>query len=186
MDLAPPQIPASITSAEPIDDLRKERELRALRARVAQLETEKTELTNQVKPSLTTLQSYEEKQHRTSTCGFHLQVIVSLETASVACATCGVELAPLDVLREFARDERQFVNQLNSLRDEHKKLGQEVEKLKTQRSSLRSQVRKKGGDVPDDPGATRPTTKQFYRLHAEYVRVCTELAQLKDARKAGS
>lgn len=102
-----------------------------------------------------------------------------METNSVTCKACGCELAPMDVLREFANSERVFVAGLEHLRTEKKQLAAEVDGLKKQRSSLRSQVRKKGGDVPDSPNATRPSTREYYRLLTVYTATRNELEKLK-------
>lgn len=180
MDLTPPQHPPSIApTAEPTDDLGRARELRQLRARVAQLETEKAELQHQVKPSVSTIESHEEKKHRIGTCGFHPQVLVSMETNSVVCAVCDAELAPLDVLREFAREERRFVQSLNGLRDEKQLLHKQVDKLKKQVQALEGKVRKKAGYDPSEykGEAERYSARAFYNLVGELTETKKRLEE---------
>ena len=60
----------------------------------------------------------------------------------VNCRGCGEEMDPYVVLRKIAHREVNFCYTLNGLRDEKKALVDEVAKLKAQRSSLRSQVKK--------------------------------------------
>lgn len=78
-------------------------------------------------------------------CQLHLHVKVSMHAARVECADCGAPLDPLQVLREFAREERHFADQLEHLRQEKANLGKEIEALKKQKQNLRNQVRKAGG-----------------------------------------
>lgn len=156
-------------------DLGKERELRELRGKVSALTDKLAVYEKRLIAPVTSVERYEEEHRK---CSFHLRVFVSMETASVTCQECGAELSPLDVLREFANGERRFVEHINHLREERSKLAIEVEQLKTQRSSLRSQIRKKGGTVPDDPNATRPSASAYYALW----RQCeTYKARLKKA-----
>lgn len=161
-----------------VGSLAKERELRELRAANERLKEELTESQKRLVAPLTARMPFEEKQH-TFKCGLHPLVEVSLETNSVSCRVCGVELAPLDVLRDYARNERYFVQGLESLREEKKKLSIEVDALKKQRSSLRSQIRKKGGDVPDDPNVTRPSTAQYYKVWSALQKATQELNELR-------
>lgn len=77
-------------------------------------------------------------------CSLHLRVKVSMHKAVVECSDCGAPLDPLQVLREFARGERHFANQLEHLRQEKANLGMEVEALKKQKQNLRGQIRKAG------------------------------------------
>lgn len=128
------------------DDLSKERELRALRSRVVDLESVVATFQGRVVDAITTESRFDEKHGLR--CGFHPQVTVSMTTPSVTCTVCGEGLSPLDVLRQFATSERNFVSSLNHNREERNLLRKEIAALKQQRSSLRSQVRKKGGKVP--------------------------------------
>lgn len=127
--------------------LTKERELRDLRARNAALEdlVQSYKTGTKLTSELTSRNPYEEEHGYK--CGFHSRVIVSMETKSVTCQVCHAELEPIDVLREFANNERRFVESFNGLVEERKKMMAEVQKLKDQRSSLRSQIKKKGGKV---------------------------------------
>lgn len=125
--------------------LTKERELRMLRTRVATLTAQVAVFDKRLVPALTSRERWE-GDHGYA-CGFHPQVEVSMETDEVTCKMCGAPLVAIDVLREYARGERRFAESINSLRDERSKLAKEVEHLKKQRSSLRSQIRKRGGTV---------------------------------------
>lgn len=78
-------------------------------------------------------------------CQLHLHVKVSMHAARVECADCGAPLDPLQVLREFACEERHFADQLEHLRQEKADLGKEIEALKKQKQNLRNQVRRAGG-----------------------------------------
>lgn len=133
-----------------IDEIGKERELRALRKRVEDLELRLVKHEGKVAASLALKERVDEKHGYQ--CGFHPHVLVSDETNLVECAICHEPLDPLDVLREFARHERNFVFSINTLRAEQTELRKQVDQLKKQRSSLWSQVKKRGGKVPDYPG----------------------------------
>ena len=127
-------------------DLAKERELRKLRHQVESLTAKLATYNGVIELSqITTVNRYEDRHGYK--CGFHPRVIVSEETRSVTCQACGAELEPMDVLREFARNERRFVESVTGLRQERAKLLEDVAELKKRRSSLRSQVKKKGGTV---------------------------------------
>jgi len=69
-----------------------------------------------------------------------------MRTPLVECAVCHEELDPLEVLREYVREERQFAQCLEHLRDETSELRREVEALKKQKAALRAAVRKAGGE----------------------------------------
>lgn len=160
-----------------VGSIGKERELRELRSKVEMLTEQLSESQKRLVAPLTARMSHEE-QHGYK-CGRHPVIEVSMETASVTCRVCGAELSPLDVLREYARSERYFVQGLESLRKEKAALAEEVDKLKKYRGSLRSQIRKKGGDVPDDPNCTRPSAKQYYALATKYHHLVLEHEELK-------
>lgn len=76
-------------------------------------------------------------------CGSPPNIIVSERTSLVACAVCGAPLDPLDILRQYTRKERQFAFTLERLRQERSELGTEVEQLKTLRSRLRSDIKRR-------------------------------------------
>lgn len=75
-------------------------------------------------------------------CGFHPHVTISMRTPTVRCTVCDTRLDPIEVLRDFARDERNFAHTLEHLRTERATLSKEVEDLKRQRANLRAQIKR--------------------------------------------
>ena len=82
--------------------------------------------------------------HAKASCKYHLSVVVDMEAPVVECATCGTELDAVEVLREYASCERRFRYSDAAARKAYHLLLAEVRTLKAQRSSLRSQIKKKG------------------------------------------
>lgn len=76
-------------------------------------------------------------------CGMHPSVIVSMTTQSVRCRVCGAELAPLDVLREYARGERQFNSNIDTMQKMRADLQKEIRELTRVRDNLKAQVRRR-------------------------------------------
>lgn len=66
---------------------------------------------------------------------------VSDQTPSVTCGDCGVELDPYDVLRAIAHREFNFCYQLNALREESRRLQDEIKRLKATRARLRRELK---------------------------------------------
>lgn len=87
-------------------------------------------------------------EHSKKTCKYHINIIVDEESPIVQCAHCNTELDPWSVLLEIARKERHLLQWSESYRQDQQNLAGEIERLKAQRSRLRSQVKKLGGD-PD-------------------------------------
>jgi regulator of replication initiation timing len=80
------------------------------------------------------------------------------EDRYVECRVCGARLDPIDVLLQFAHAERMFSYHLTSLRQEVTQLQADRDRLKAERSSLRSQVRRKtarrSAAVPKETAST--------------------------------
>jgi hypothetical protein len=91
-----------------------------------------------VRPSLRPA-SYLREAHRL-TCG--MQVVVSMFTPRVYCGGCGEDLDPIDVLRKYATQERQFEYANEEAREKLGLLRREVEELTKIRNNLRAQVRR--------------------------------------------
>ena len=141
----------SVVAAGSTIDLGKERELRQLRSQVAELTERLANFDPRHLAQLTSRESYDKGAVHKATCGFHPLVVVCMDTKSVTCQQCGAELEPIDVLREYAREERRFVSSLVDLRAERSKLSEEVSELKKIRSSLRSQIKKKVRSPSSEP-----------------------------------
>lgn len=73
-------------------------------------------------------------------CG--MQVVVSMYTPRVFCAGCGEDLDPIDVLRKYATQERQFEYANGHARETLGLLRREIEELTKIRNNLRAQVRR--------------------------------------------
>lgn len=132
--------PPSITSSDEDSDIGKAREFKRMKSRLAELELMySTRFQFQVMTALT------ERRRSLARCGIHPHIIVDDHSNRVECAECGEEMDPIDVLRQFANQERTFAHQLEHLRKEKSDLGVEVEALKKQKAALRSAVRKLGG-----------------------------------------
>lgn len=159
--------------SEPIS-LAKERELRQLRQRCADLTEALSERDKTLVAQIQSREWHEEEHHK---CGFHPAVDVSMETNSVTCRVCGAELAPLDVLREIAQGERRFVQNINGLRKEKGELSKEIESLKRQLSTLKSKVRRSAGyDPADHKGeVARYTARGYYELLAKNEHLTAKL-----------
>lgn len=76
----------------------------------------------------------------------------------VQCRVCGATLDAFDVLLAYAHGERMFSYHLTGLRKEVAELQVERDRLKAERSSLKSQVRKKRRDAV--PKAAAPTDRE--------------------------
>ena len=138
--------PATIEVAEGVIDFAKEREIRLLRARVAELEQRDRErervITEEMKvPALLSVNPLAEI-HRDVSCGFHPQVLVSSTTPLVYCKVCLQELDALEVLRYYSKKERQFMYMNESLQKKRKELLAEVEQLKRDVANLKAQKRR--------------------------------------------
>jgi cell division protein FtsB len=82
-------------------------------------------------------------------CGaLHPHVVVDEHAPVVECAVCKERLDPLVVLRQYAKQEKHFMWNLRSLRDEKAKLAAEVEALKKERSNVRAQVKRAQEKLP--------------------------------------
>ncbi len=138
IDTAPPSVRPDV-----VDDLGKERELRRLRARVEELEKIGILRGDKIIPATCELE-FEQRRHTASKCGFHPQVTVCMETPRVECKVCEEELDPVEVLRDFVREERKFVWTIEGLRREKEELTKVVEALKKERVNVRAQLRKQG------------------------------------------
>ncbi len=136
VDAAPPSLRSDIT-----DDLGKERELRRLRKRVDELELQTAQSAKMIAPAVRIERN---KDHTITKCGVHPQVLVCEDTPRVECAVCGTELDAIEVLRDFANHERQFVYTVQHLRREKDELEKVVEALKKERVKVRGQLRKDG------------------------------------------
>jgi prefoldin subunit 5 len=149
---------SSIEASPGTIDLAKERELRQLRAQVAALQSQVAALDVFKAASVLSVKSVDET-HGRAACGFHTRVLVSMTESAVWCAVCNCELEPMDVLREFAKKERNFIESLDWLREEKAELRKEIDVLKKQRSSLRSQVKRKkaAADTAGEGGGCPPT-----------------------------
>lgn len=91
-------------------------------------------------------------EHSRKPCKYHIYILVDQESPIVRCRHCDTELDPWSVLLEIARKERHLLQWSESYRKDQQNLAEEIERLKVQRSRLRSQVRKLGGD-PDESAA---------------------------------
>lgn len=65
---------------------------------------------------------------------------------------CGAKLDPIQVLRDYARHERNFCYSLEHLRKEQRDLSAEIKKLKALRARLRAEARKSLPPVEARPG----------------------------------
>lgn len=153
--IVPPPKPSSISSDDE-SDIGIRREYKRMKGRLAELERlYATGARNRV-PTATSVQ----QPPLGAKCEFHLHVIVNTHSAEVTCSDCGAPLEPLQVLREFATEERQFAQNLEHLRREKAELHKEIEALKKQRLAMRAKVRKAGGrplerwEIPE--GEERP------------------------------
>ncbi len=136
-------IPAP-TEGEPnseVDEVAWRRELKQLRVRVGQLESERKTLLD---PAINTSRDGKHGYR----CGHPCGVIVYDNEPLIECRVCGAKLDPVDVLREFARHERNFCYTLEHLRKERGDLHEEIKKLKSLRSRLRADAREL---LPDPP-----------------------------------
>lgn len=114
-------------------------ELKRMKGRVGELELlVATQLQHIVPTNITTARD----KHGLA-CGFHPHVTVSLTTTRVVCTICGEQLDALDVLRSYAKAERTFAMNLEHLREERSKLHAQVIALRNERSSLKSQIKRK-------------------------------------------
>lgn len=133
--------PSSIATDDE-SDVGIRRQFRTMKARLLELERLYSSRFQYQVPTTTILQR---ESLVGSKCKFHLHVKVSMHSAIVECADCKAPLDALQVLREFARDERHFADQLEHLRQEKADLHKEIEALKKQKQNLRNAVRKAGG-----------------------------------------
>jgi len=137
IDQRPPSI---VTDDE--SDVGIRRQFRAMKARLLELEhLYASKFRHQVPTAI----ALTRPGYLDGKCKFHLHVKVDMHKAIVECADCGAPLDLLQVLREFANEERHFADQLEHLRQEKANLGTEVEALKKQKQNLRNQVRRAGG-----------------------------------------
>lgn len=137
IDQRPPSI---VTDDE--SDVGIRRQFKAMKARLLELEHLYASRHQYQVPTATRVKK---PSYFDGKCKLHLHIEVDMHSAVVECADCGVPLDPLQVLREFAREERHFADQLEHLREEKAALAKEVAELKKQRLSLRGAVRKAGG-----------------------------------------
>lgn len=122
----------SFPPAPPIDYDKDEKA--ALRARVAALSALQTRgsAVPSVMPVRLTEHGYD--------CGGHTNVNIDPELPIVRCRACGIDLDPIVVLREYSTHERNFCFTDDVKRKEQAQLAADVERLKRERSSLRSQI----------------------------------------------
>lgn len=111
------------------------RRIRELETQVASLDRQLAAALDRAAPGLTRKLQNE--------CYHHGRFEVEDHTMAVRCMDCDALMDPYVVLRKIAHREVNFCYQLNGLRDEKKRLTEEVTKLKAQRSSLRSQIKRK-------------------------------------------
>lgn len=147
------------------DEIAWRRELKQLRVRVAQLEAERG---IKQEPSIGVKRG-EEHGYR---CGHPCSVFVCEEQPRIECQVCGTKLDPIEILREYARHERNFCYSLEHLREEKRDLTAEVAKLKDLRSRLRSEARK----LLPEPAA-RAGDRQWVRLQRADAQLDRVLAK---------
>lgn len=75
--------------------------------------------------------------------GVHPLVSLHGDTRTVKCRVCGTLMDAFDVLMQYAHAERRFSYGITSMREEFSKLRKDIEALKKERSSLKSQVKVK-------------------------------------------
>lgn len=114
-----------------LDDRRK---IASLELRIQDLQTRLGEMSGLLVPALA--------DHHASCIHFG-RFTVSDNRLEVNCQECGALVDPYFVLRKIAHREVNFCYQINHLRKDRETLGAEVAKLKSQRSSLNQQVKKK-------------------------------------------
>lgn len=117
----------------PIDRERRYRELEAKCQKLESLLASKTSLD---------VARYGEEKH-TFRCGQHPRVVVSENVPKVWCAVCEEQLDPIEVLRSYARKERNFIFGLQHDRHEAAALKKEIEELKRVRTNLMAQIRRR-------------------------------------------
>lgn len=145
------------------DEIAWRRELKQLRVRVVQLEAERG---IRQPPSVDVKRDGQHGLWCGSPCG----VVVLDRRPRVECAQCGGELNAIEVLRDYAKHERNFCYSLEHLRKEKRELTAEVEKLKKLRLRLRAEARK----LLPEPRAVRGMDRKWDRdlvanMHLDHV-----------------
>lgn len=144
----------------PIADLGRARENVQLKAKVTELQrlVDAYRATGGLSDGQLSDHSYECHHHKETDADGnviriyvqHLRVLVDPEIRKVICASCRTELDPINVLNEYAIQERQFARATKHMVDEQKNLRAEIDALKKQRQNLRSAIRKDGGRPVDE------------------------------------
>jgi hypothetical protein len=132
------------TDVAPVTSLTDRRKIRDLEAKTADLERKLQEALGRVKPALEHANTAKDAD---GTCYHSGTFLVSDNEDTVTCKDCGAIISPFVVLRRLSHREVNFCYTLNSLRGERSALEKAVEKLKGQKSRLKTAVRK-GSDPP--------------------------------------
>lgn len=144
------------------DEIAWRRELKQLRVRVAQLEAERG---IKQSPSI----AVERDGKHGIGCGHPCPVAVFENEPRVECRSCGANLDPIEVLREYARHERNFCYSLEHLRKERKDLSDEIKKLKALRQRLRGDARKLLPEPPARRGDRKWDRDQVANAQLDHV-----------------
>lgn len=83
--------------------------------------------------------------HEPHSLGCGLRVHVMMNTRRVFCGVCGELLDPIDVLRAYAKRERNFEYQNEDAKRTLASLRAEIDELRRERNNLKSQVRRGRG-----------------------------------------
>jgi hypothetical protein len=136
--------PASLEQKpDEVIDLGKERELRLLRTKVAELEQRLAIRLD--RPIAAVVKRDTSAEKHGYKCGFHPQVEVSDTQDEITCSVCGEILNPYVVFRQFVHRERNFVFMMDALIKEQKILTAQVAALKKEKNNLSAAIRRKGG-----------------------------------------
>ena len=135
-----------------LDDRRK---IRDLEAKNADLERKLQQAHARVQPAL--------ERETGEKCYHSGGFLVADEVERITCKQCGEVVNPYEALRKIAHRETNFCYTLNSLRSEAATLTKDIERLKGQKSRLKTAVRKAG-----DP---QFTTIEAFAKHYELTGI---------------
>ena len=154
--LSVPRVVQTVEPA-PLSSLDDRRRIRTLEAQVQELEGRLAAALRTVQPAM---------EIDRSGCHHYGGTIVDDDAPRILCKECGEKLDPYAVLRRLAHEETRFCYSLNALREEQKRLAEEVEALKRKRGEQQRKIRR-GADAPPAGLAARMREAKVGALHLD-------------------
>jgi hypothetical protein len=80
----------------------------------------------------------------------HKHIIVCEKSRTIECDTCGAAIDPFDFMLRWAKEDRFLEYRMKQLKEELKRLGEKLGKLRRMEKNVKARLRRAGAKQPDD------------------------------------